>query len=337
MKELEASMAAGVDDTHSPLVDKRMRTEEVEGKKSRKAVLLGKTNRLSKELPYPPSDREDGGTEHALSMTVGRFTLGKQLAKKEPWEQTSSAFSEVRRLKEKLWNEKFREGEPEGIPGQLNKEQHPKDSILNISGSAFSFVCPNRARGEQKSAFSKPTKCLVERTALTSALPANEAVEALGDLSGFINTMEIMCCGNLLNSRFFVGNLCGPQMLQTNPSQNSAFPYPSEQWPKPNMGPIHSSPSPSPSPSPSSSSSLTLLPPTFTAFGVAAQNWCAKCNLSFRMTSDLVFHMRSHHKKEHSSPESQSKRKREEKLACPICHEYFRERHHLSRHMTSHN
>ncbi|KAG7462493.1 hypothetical protein MATL_G00185440 [Megalops atlanticus] len=66
------------------------------------------------------------------------------------------------------------------------------------------------------------------------------------------------------------------------------------------------------------------------------ENWCAKCNLSFRMTSDLVFHMRSHHKKEFAA-ESQVRRRREEKLTCPICHEYFRERHHLSRHMTSHN
>ncbi|XP_038600046.1 zinc finger protein 488 [Tachyglossus aculeatus] len=330
-------MAAGKGDTHSPLADKRMRTEEVEGNKSRNPVFLEKMNRLSKKLPYPPSDRGDGGSEHVLSMTVGRFTSGKQLAKKERWEQKPSAFTEVRRLKDKLWNEKVREGEREGTPGQLNKEQHPEDSVLNMSGSAFSFVCPNRARGEQKSAFSKPAKCLVERTALTSALPAHKAVETLGDLSGFINSMEIMCCGNLLNSRFIASDLCGPQMTQTNPSQNCAFPYPSEQWPGPKTGLIHSSPSSFPSPSPSSSSSLTLLPPTFTAFGVAAQNWCAKCNLSFRMTSDLVFHMRSHHKKEYSSPESQSKRKREEKLACPICHEYFREHHHLSRHMTSHN
>ncbi|OPJ75983.1 PR domain zinc finger protein 8 [Patagioenas fasciata monilis] len=65
-------------------------------------------------------------------------------------------------------------------------------------------------------------------------------------------------------------------------------------------------------------------------------NWCAKCNASFRMTSDLVYHMRSHHKKEYAL-EPLVKRRREEKLKCPICNESFRERHHLSRHMTSHN
>ena len=64
-----------------------------------------------------------------------------------------------------------------------------------------------------------------------------------------------------------------------------------------------------------------------------SQNWCAKCNASFRMTSDLVYHMRSHH-----SPEQDHhlKKKRDEKLKCSVCGETFRERHHLTRHMTSH-
>ena len=61
------------------------------------------------------------------------------------------------------------------------------------------------------------------------------------------------------------------------------------------------------------------------------QNWCAKCNATFRMTSDLVYHMRSHHKE---APIK--KMKREDKLKCTVCGETFRERHHLTRHMTSH-
>ena len=62
------------------------------------------------------------------------------------------------------------------------------------------------------------------------------------------------------------------------------------------------------------------------------QNWCAKCNATFRMTSDLVYHMRSHHQ----SRKDEVKVKREEKLKCTVCGETFRERHHLTRHMTSH-
>lgn len=79
----------------------------------------------------------------------------------------------------------------------------------------------------------------------------------------------------------------------------------------------------------------TLIPPTIaTSFSLTAQNVCAKCNISFRMTSDLVYHMRSHHKSEFAT--DTNRRKREEKLKCPVCNESFRERHHLTRHMTAH-
>ncbi|XP_013177636.1 PREDICTED: uncharacterized protein LOC106125103 [Papilio xuthus] len=78
----------------------------------------------------------------------------------------------------------------------------------------------------------------------------------------------------------------------------------------------------------------TLLPPTLAAFSLPAQNVCAKCSISFRMTSDLVYHMRTHHKSETTS--DPNRRKREEKLKCPVCNESFRERHHLTRHMTAH-
>lgn len=78
----------------------------------------------------------------------------------------------------------------------------------------------------------------------------------------------------------------------------------------------------------------TLLPTTLGALSLPAQNVCAKCNISFRMTSDLVYHMRSHHKNENT--QDPNRRKREEKLKCPVCSESFRERHHLTRHMTAH-
>lgn len=78
----------------------------------------------------------------------------------------------------------------------------------------------------------------------------------------------------------------------------------------------------------------TLLPTTLGALSLPAQNVCAKCNISFRMTSDLVYHMRSHHKSEHA--QDSNRRKREEKLKCPVCSESFRELHHLKRHMTAH-
>lgn len=82
--------------------------------------------------------------------------------------------------------------------------------------------------------------------------------------------------------------------------------------------------------------SASLLPPSFAALSLPAQNVCAKCNISFRMTSDLVYHMRSHHKGDHITSDLMRRRRDQEKLKCPVCSESFRERHHLTRHMTAH-
>ncbi|RZF35608.1 hypothetical protein LSTR_LSTR005136 [Laodelphax striatellus] len=79
-----------------------------------------------------------------------------------------------------------------------------------------------------------------------------------------------------------------------------------------------------------------LLPPSLAALTLPAQNVCAKCNISFRMTSDLVYHMRSHHKGESNTSDAARRRREQEKLKCPVCNESFRERHHLTRHMTAH-
>ncbi|NXP47091.1 ZN488 protein, partial [Heliornis fulica] len=328
-RDLEVKMSACRDDVHGLTGEKRTKSEEAENNKSRKTVLLEKTNNLSEE--HNCSGKEKVGGELALASSFCKLSSGRQSARKDALEQKQSAFTEVRRMKEKLRNERLKESEQEDGTILLGKEQVSKEVLLNSSGSAFSFVWPTRTRGEQKSAFSKPNNCLAERAAINSSHPMNDSAKSLGELSGFIATTDIMCCSTLLNSKFFVSDLCNAQMLQTSVTRSNVFPYTSEPWPKQVGGQLQNTATTS------SSSSLTLLPPTFTSFGVAAQNWCAKCNLSFRMTSDLVFHMRSHHKKEYSSAESQCKRRREEKLTCPICHEYFRERHHLSRHMTSHN
>lgn len=93
-----------------------------------------------------------------------------------------------------------------------------------------------------------------------------------------------------------------------------------------------------------------LLPASIAAAALTlpSQNVCAKCNVSFRMTSDLVYHMRSHHKGDGSGANgvggaggvgggSDAKKRRDmDKLRCPVCDESFRERHHLTRHMTAH-
>lgn len=111
---------------------------------------------------------------------------------------------------------------------------------------------------------------------------------------------------------------------------NAGFPFgsPSHPFPQPDLTGIVRNPA-------AAALLTTLIPPTIaTSFTLTAQNVCAKCNISFRMTSDLVYHMRSHHKSEFTN--DTNRRKREEKLKCPVCNESFRERHHLTRHMTAH-
>ncbi|KAK7930829.1 hypothetical protein WMY93_007224 [Mugilogobius chulae] len=115
----------------------------------------------------------------------------------------------------------------------------------------------------------------------------------------------------LMGYNVMASSVLGSDMHSSLPSVvtlNSSFHYAPEHWSRSVGAHIHPKSSPP--------ASLTALPPTFTSFGVSVQNWCAKCNLSFRMTSDLVFHMRSHHKKEFAA-ESQVRRRREEKLTCP--------------------
>ncbi|XP_030751207.1 uncharacterized protein LOC115878758 [Sitophilus oryzae] len=109
------------------------------------------------------------------------------------------------------------------------------------------------------------------------------------------------------------------------------LPYNYQQFPNQELLKISSSPDIR---HPAAAAILTsLLPPSLAALSLPAQNVCAKCNITFRMTSDLVYHMRSHHKNDSND---MNKRRREEKLKCPVCAESFRERHHLTRHMTAH-
>lgn len=201
---------------------------------------------------------------------------------------------------------------------KIATERGESSDALSCSSSAFSLVLSDY-QGEQKSAFCKPSKrtpsdSLVHLTSGTTA-PSSH----LKEMADSFSSKTGMGYNNLIATSILRAD------LQTVAStSNSAFHFAPEHWSR-NMGAQLQA-----------NSSLTILPSTFISFGVSVQNWCAKCNLSFRMTSDLVFHMRSHHKKEFVG-ESQVRRRREKKLTCPICHEYFRERHHLSRHMTSHN
>ncbi|XP_035385956.1 PR domain zinc finger protein 8b [Electrophorus electricus] len=208
----------------------------------------------------------------------------------------------------------------------LGETQPPQSrSEGSAVGSAFTSVAQQDTGGsERKSAFSQPSRSFSQLSPLVMApklLPAVDCHPAVGDT---------VSSNRLYQADHLAAKLQGSELGSNCPvpggmAKQSPFLYATAFWPKAS-GPIQLQ----------MPSALTLLPPSFTSLCLPAQNWCAKCNASFRMTSDLVYHMRSHHKKEYSM-EPLVKRRREEKLKCPICNESFRERHHLSRHMTSHN
>ncbi|XP_038647714.1 PR domain zinc finger protein 8b isoform X2 [Scyliorhinus canicula] len=210
---------------------------------------------------------------------------------------------------------------PTEIKSVLTETQVPS-CLDNIAmGSAFRSVSQLCGTEERKSAFSQPARSFTQLSPLLvsqKVLPGLECHPGVGDSGRLYQA-------NALAAKLQSADVNGNCNVQGGLAKQSPFVYATAFWPKAS-GPIQLQ----------VPSALTLLPPSFTSFCLPAQNWCAKCNASFRMTSDLVYHMRSHHKKEYAM-EPLVKRRREDKLKCPICNESFRERHHLSRHMTSHN
>ncbi|KAL4699028.1 hypothetical protein H8959_011685, partial [Pygathrix nigripes] len=313
---LVITMAAGKGVPLSPSAENRWRLSEPELGRGCKPVLLEKTNRLGPEAAVGRAGRDVGSVELALLAAPGKPRPGKPLPLKARGEQRQSAFTEA--------------AEDEGPAGQPGTLQLTQDVPRGPASSKVFSVWPSRARGEQRSAFSKPTKRPAERPGPTSVFPAGECADTLGELSGLLNTADLTCWGRLSTPKLLVGDFWNLQALPQNAPLCSTFLGAPTLWLEHTQAQV-------PPPASSSTTSWALLPPTLTSLGLSTQNWCAKCNLSFRLTSDLVFHMRSHHKKEHAGPDTHSQKQREEALACPVCQEHFRERHHLSRHMTSHS
>uniref|UniRef100_A0A667YZZ5 Zinc finger protein 488 n=1 Tax=Myripristis murdjan TaxID=586833 RepID=A0A667YZZ5_9TELE len=290
---------------------KKRKYEETFFPKGRKSVLLEKTNISNDSITQLTRDYHQA----ALNTSASTLKLTADKLKLDHLGCKNDAPAEVGETKGNFTHDK---------DVDVQSERGRSSGVHSSSSSAFSLVLSN-SQGEQKSAFCKPSK----RTSppeppvhLTSVPTAPSS--RLEDMTDVFTSRTVMGYGNLMASNILTGELQSAQAVPSQVAISSAFHYAPEHWSR-NIGAQLQT-----------TSSLTILPPTFTSFGVSVQNWCAKCNLSFRMTSDLVFHMRSHHKKEFAA-ESQVRRRREEKLTCPICHEYFRERHHLSRHMTSHN
>lgn len=289
----------------------------------------------------------------------------------ETGEAKRSAFVEVKKASRgpEGGDEEKERGSPGSAQagGAADKQPPPPPSLLGArsGGSAFSTVPSSQPSGvgspeERKSAFSQPARSTFSASSSASAhvtqLVLGQKLSALAeagchagaDGSARLYAPDSLAVklqsapGELNNGGGPVGGGGGGGPAGGGaagggglPKQNP-FLYATTFWPKSSAAAVAAAAAAAGPLQLQLPSALTLLPPSFTSLCLPAQNWCAKCNASFRMTSDLVYHMRSHHKKEYAL-EPLVKRRREEKLKCPICNESFRERHHLSRHMTSHN
>lgn len=270
-----------------------------------------------------------GGWRRAGTInTTGRAGLGKALARMARWEQEQSTFMEMPHLKKRLQGMWAKEREHDDFTGQPGPQQLTQGIPREPAGSTVFSTWPSSARREQRSAFSKPARCPSGRPGPASLSQEGRPADALGELLGPIQIVDIPCWPTRSSSKVSVSDFWNLQMLP----QDAALGNASEGAPtlqlKHAMAPMPTAAS--------SSVSWALLPSAFMCLGSATQNWYAKCNLSFRLTSDLVFHMWSHHRKAPAGPDLRSEKLREAALTCPICRECFREHHHLSRHMASH-
>nr|XP_015799762.2 PR domain zinc finger protein 8 [Nothobranchius furzeri] len=292
---------------------RKRKCEESHLPKLRKTVLLEKTNISNDEnVTHVVRGHEQAAGNPSLTSFSGKLKSDRTSVVHVV--RRSADLAEVVEVNQTFTHD----GE---VNARLEKGQESVGHFSGSSSSAFSVVLPS-SQSEQKSAFCKPNNraSQVEPQARLGSAPTAPS-SRLDEMADGFPSRTVLGYNHLMTSTILSSDL---HALGSSVPLSNAFHYATEHWSR-NFGAQLQT-----------TSSLTLLPPTLTSFGVSVQNWCAKCNLSFRMTSDLVFHMRSHHKKEFAA-ESQVRRKREEKLTCPICHEYFRERHHLSRHMTSHN
>ncbi|XP_021087264.1 zinc finger protein 488 [Mesocricetus auratus] len=311
----------------SASVEKRWRLTEP---KQIQSGLLKKIVLLDSGAATGKDGQDVVSSEPSLSTAPNEPRVDGPLVCKACSEQRQGAFMELSYLRKKPGDSQAQKRKPEDPEGCLGTEQLPSDHPRASVDDPMYSGWPGAARREQRSAFSKPAKRPAEKPRRSPMLPDRGNVEGPWELSGLITTMDIPGWTQLSTFKL-MGDFWRLHTLSQNILLCNAFQGAPTPWLDHTQVQGHTSSTRS------ATASRALLPPTLSSPGLSTQNWCAKCNLAFRLTADLVFHMRSHHKREHVGPDPHSKKRREEVLTCPICHEYFRERHHLSRHMTSHS
>ncbi|XP_031434900.1 PR domain zinc finger protein 8 [Clupea harengus] len=309
---------------------RKRRHDDVPSSHGRKSVLLEKPNPSNESniAPLPQgglgldcvSRKTDGSKDSALT---GRPTEDRNAENPQNAENPRKA------------------EDPKGRTERCDQNYREPERVLQGSvSSAFSGILWNNE--EQRSAFCRPNRRTTPETHTHSSTDTHSHTHSSTDTHSHthstttlysppalsaLHPKPALSYRNVLGSTLLYGDLASGQP-GSSVLGGGLYPYTPDQWPRGGLGVPPAPPAPP--------ATLALLPPTLSSMSMAGQNWCAKCNLSFRMTSDLVLHMRSHHKREPAST-AHLRRRREERLSCPVCHEHFKERHHLSRHMTSHN
>lgn len=321
-------MAEGKRASLRPSVEKRWKLMEP---KQTQPGMLEKMTLVDSDAAAAGKEGQDAAyTDLSLSAAPDKPQPDRPLACKACTEQRQNTFTELPCLQERPGDIRAQTRKSENPEGQLGTQQLPV-SLLRASGDGTACsVWPGTARSEQKSAFRKPAKRPAEKPKCSPMLLAGGSADDSWELSGLITTVDIPYWAHLSTFKF-MGDFWKLHTLSQNILLCNAFQGAPTPWLE------HTQVQALTSSASSATASRALLPPTLSSLGLSTQNWCAKCNLAFRLTADLVFHMRSHHKREHVGPDPHSKKRREEVLTCPVCHEDFRERHHLSRHMTSHS
>ncbi|KAI1894305.1 hypothetical protein AGOR_G00114450 [Albula goreensis] len=147
---------SNINEDATNLPPRKRKHEEPETPKVRKPVLLEKTN-ISNDTNITHTIKE-GQTVPELAASVMKLNADKYLFKKSLLDSKESAFTEVRRVKERLKQEKAINLDDEPGANEARQGRAQAGSSLQSDGSAFSFVMPKGIQEEQKSAFCKPSK-----------------------------------------------------------------------------------------------------------------------------------------------------------------------------------
>ena len=300
-----------------------------------------KRSTMSEDITREASPK-DNDREHDYDVDNAKFDLNKNLKppvrpSDEEFDNSGSAFRKVEKQLPPVAFQSQNVFRSSGPPNSITTSPYPLSPPTSAPSPAHAHTSPTAL---PPPFLTKPEMRIPDKSAMTSlaTLYNRNSLNLMGQamMPPVIPSWNFVAGADLhdrtaLNAELLKAGL-SPTDLHNIENANPKFKMPIQEFPSrrmTNILPYYRSSNPMVEKLIQSALTPLTVSPNFNVVG---QNWCAKCNATFRMTSDLVYHMRSHHSKEFDH----LKKKREDKLKCTVCGETFRERHHLTRHMTSH-